>query len=735
MKTKTSMPAVIIFQVFLTFSIVYSQPAVDGYNVYYGSLHNHTNVSDGQGTPDQAYNYAKNTAQLDFFGLSEHANMMSSSEWTTIKNTANAYNQDGVFAAFYGFEWTTFFSYGHVTVVNTSDFCSNSSPTNNFNGLLYWLSTRNGIAFFNHPGWEAWAYTEFDHFTDTPSDKFVGMELWNDHDGFSKYYYNDGYYSGDGNKGYFDEALIRHWKIGAAGGDDNHTATWGTATPMQMGVLAKAKTRTEILDAIMARRCFSTVDRNLVLSFKVNGYEMGSTIEGGKWNIAVQAFDGDNEFFTNADLLKNGAVIQSWTLNHQHPFIASPVTCADGDYFYVRVKEADGDEAISSPIFISGTANQPPQVAITSPVNGDSFTAGSDISLIAYATDPDGTVSNVSFYMDDQFLGQDNASPFSITWADIPGGTCSLRAVATDNIGLTAESSCVTITINPKIISHSLKIPLIAGTDDAEEKTTGNMITGSNDLDLAFDDSIPGNQIVGLRFRDLSIPKNAIIKKAFIHFTAEMAGSDYCSLQITGEASGNPPGFSSGPNNISLRQHTSMSIPWYPGNWEKQGDCLDNQQTPDLTGIINELMGLSKSVIVDNIVFIISGEGSRTAVSFEGDPALAPVLFIEYKAEAIPIKPHFKNRDDELAMNKTEPLNKLILYPNPANEYTNVSFERPEEIRGIYICNSSGKQIEAATDYLNADKIKIECNGYASGLYFIRIITRDGIYVAKLLKN
>lgn len=432
------------------FTGTYSQPVIEGYKVYYGDLHNHCNVSDGTGTIDDAYNYAKNVSQLDFFSLADHANLISSSEWTQIKNVANAYNQDSVFTAFYGFEWTTYLSYGHVTVINSDDYCSNSGSTANFSGLLNWVSSRNCIAFFNHPGWEFYTYYEFNHFTDSPSPKFVGMELWNTQDGFSKYYYNDGFYGNDGNKGYFDEALIRHWKIGAAGGDDNHTANWGNVKPWRTGVLAMAKTRTDILNAYQSKRIFSTLDKTLVLSLKVNGFMMGSTMLGGNWNAVVNAYDLENELFTKVELLKNGAVIYSTIPNLTHPILTIPVTCTDGDYIYARVKEADGDEAISSPVFISGMA-QPPLVSITTPVSGSSFVAGSDISIAANASDPDGSIMNVMFYSNNTMLGQDNSAPYSLVWPCDVAGTYMIYAKAYDNYGLMTVSDSVQITVQPDI--------------------------------------------------------------------------------------------------------------------------------------------------------------------------------------------------------------------------------------------------------------------------------------------
>ena len=43
-------------------------------NLYYGQLHSHTNLSDGTGSIDEAYTYAKNVAGVDFLAVTDHSN-------------------------------------------------------------------------------------------------------------------------------------------------------------------------------------------------------------------------------------------------------------------------------------------------------------------------------------------------------------------------------------------------------------------------------------------------------------------------------------------------------------------------------------------------------------------------------------------------------------------------------------------------------------------------------------
>jgi hypothetical protein len=330
-------------------------PAIGNYNVYYGSFHNHSALSDGTGTPEEAYRYAKCVAGLDFFGLSDHDASQTSESFSAAKSMAASYNADSIFATFWGFEWTSG-NYGHATVINTEDFISAANPqTQTFQQLCSWLLTQNGFAILNHPGAVDANGTEFDHFQDPVCRKIVGMELWNKNLGFSYFFYTDGYDSNDNFKGYYDEALTRGWKIGAAGGFDDHNATWGTAHNYRVAVLAKNLTRQDIFEAMVARRFFSTLDKNIALSFTINDQEMGSTITcDTTTRIKILASDDDNEFFSEAILFdRNHTMRRIWNLKETSVTIEDTLNIARGDYYYLKITQQDGDEAISSPIWVS----------------------------------------------------------------------------------------------------------------------------------------------------------------------------------------------------------------------------------------------------------------------------------------------------------------------------------------------------------------------------------------------
>jgi len=371
-----------IVLVFLTMQItpgIYAQKTSVStvYKVYYGQLHSHTWDSDGRiptiddprtsGTPYKAYAYARDEAHLDFFSVADHCSYpygpnesLTDDKYNSLMETANTFNQDVQddeeerFVTFWGFEWTsddtswggpaTLLGKGHITIINSPNFCkATGENTNDLNELVDWMSTRDCIAFFNHPG--QYGY-DFDKFLFNSSDKIVGMELWNRDDD----YYDTNYYG----NGSWNNALGKGWYIGASGSEDNHVDNWGTLTEWRMAVLAEEKTRESIYAAMKARRFYSCRDKDLELSFTCNRAQMGSQIAGGRLNVEIKASDPD-EIFSKIWLFKNGKKIKNWNPNITNPTVTTTVNGTKGDYFYVLVEQAGEFKwaAISSPIFIN----------------------------------------------------------------------------------------------------------------------------------------------------------------------------------------------------------------------------------------------------------------------------------------------------------------------------------------------------------------------------------------------
>ncbi len=63
-----------------------------------------------------------------------------------------------------------------------------------------------------------------------------------------------------------------------------------------------------------------------------------------------------------------------------------------------------------------GRGNTPPNVNLTNPANGATFTTPVDIPIDATASDSDGTVTKVDFYAGATLIGTDTSDPYGIVW-------------------------------------------------------------------------------------------------------------------------------------------------------------------------------------------------------------------------------------------------------------------------------------------------------------------------------
>lgn len=98
----------------------------------------------------------------------------------------------------------------------------------------------------------------------------------------------------------------------------------------------------------------------------------------------------------------------------------------------------------------------PPIVDITNPVAGQVFSGPARLTIQASAFDSSGSVTNVQFLIGSTILTNCVTAPFFAVTTNLPAGTYTISAIATDNNGLTATKSVT--------VSVVLPSPIVAGT-------------------------------------------------------------------------------------------------------------------------------------------------------------------------------------------------------------------------------------------------------------------------------
>ncbi len=167
-----------------------------------------------------------------------------------------------------------------------------------------------------------------------------------------------------------------------------------------------------------------------------------------------------------------------------------------------------------------------------------------------------------------------------------------------------------------------------SGSDDVEELANGDMYMNSSDIELVYDQG--GDQLVGLRFTNVEVPHDADIESAYIQFTTDETGSSPTELTIRAEDTGSASRFDSADFDLSVRRQTSASAYWRPSSWDSVGQASAAQRTPDLSSVVQEVVNRSDWNSGNNLAFLISGYGERTAESYEGSSSRAAKLVIEY---------------------------------------------------------------------------------------------------------
>ena len=367
----------------LCLAAVVHQPALAQYQVCWGDVHGHTSISDGKGSLDDFFTYARDAAWLDFVIVTDHdfGNTspwrMPTNQWTLTQTKSDQYTVNGRFVAIAGYEWTSqpkywtgvakgvvserlfpgsprFFNHKIVYCPAPLDYLfSAKDPAFCTPDLLAAAVREHGGLIHNaHPDAGPEGRDQFDY---APANCLVIAN--------TEMLPNATWYQGTNYQLKGEQTLQSFLKkgrrTGFVGGTDTHDGRPAART----AVLAHELTREGIFDALRHRRNYAIAGARILLDVRINGHVMGEEFEvEGAPRIVVDVKGTDQ--LKEVAIIRDGKVLRSL-----HPktrdlhFEHVDRSMAGSSYYYVRVVQADQDQhgnfsqAWSSPIWVK--KNQP----------------------------------------------------------------------------------------------------------------------------------------------------------------------------------------------------------------------------------------------------------------------------------------------------------------------------------------------------------------------------------------
>ena len=209
-----------------------------------------------QGPPSDHFRRAK-AAGYDFYIATDHSQEAAfqppsadNPQWVEAKKDAAAAS-DSSFVAIAGFEYSENDGprgEGHINVMNTDGMLNALVPGVDLPYFYKWLATAkpNGdgpvVASFNHPTPDQ--YNNWDYRDPKVTDVITMLEVINSN---NKIHYPA-----------FVNALDHGWKVSPVCGNDNHGTTGITKNTSRTFVLARNRTKADILDAMKHRRTYAS---------------------------------------------------------------------------------------------------------------------------------------------------------------------------------------------------------------------------------------------------------------------------------------------------------------------------------------------------------------------------------------------------------------------------------------------------------------------------------------------
>ena len=412
------------------------------YQPYFGQLHSHTQYSDGSGTLDSALSYIRSlpdSANVQFVAFTDHSNYFDSKNapnveaalydttlvkdsdashsWKTYKDTIAQFNEDnaGDMVAIGGFEMTWSGGPGHINTFNTPGIVSrNNSTLNNktadagmkaYYALLSQAEGATSISQFNHPGTTFGNFKDFNYWDPVIDSRMYMVEVGNGEGQIGAGGYYPSYEQ-------YIMALDKGWHLAPTNNQDNHKGKWGNANDARDVILTDSFTEDGIYEAIRALRMYATEDKNLELTYTVNGLMMGSSITEvpDKLNIEVTVNDPDaSDSIAKVEVVANsGKVAYTWDNAAQLNSGKLSVTLDPSySYYFIRVTQKDGDLAVTSPVWVGeslklGISNM--VCGTATPVTDEELTL---TTTFFNSEDSDATIKSLTYSIGGTVIGTD----------------------------------------------------------------------------------------------------------------------------------------------------------------------------------------------------------------------------------------------------------------------------------------------------------------------------------------
>ncbi|HHX8351318.1 glycosyl hydrolase family 18 protein [Vibrio sp. Vb0937] len=180
-----------------------------------------------------------------------------------------------------------------------------------------------------------------------------------------------------------------------------------------------------------------------------------SVTAGDVVNLAADAADTDGTV-SKVEFFVDGILVGQAT---SAPYAAS-WTATEGQHeFSTKAYDDAGAVSTASVVTLTVASAQPGNEAPTVDValSATSIDLGGSVTLTANATDADGTVSKVDFYVAGVLAGTATAAPYTLDVTPSQAGSLSVYARATDDAGATADSALATLTVNGGAVTSNCR--------------------------------------------------------------------------------------------------------------------------------------------------------------------------------------------------------------------------------------------------------------------------------------